>query len=140
MRQAPTGGPAKNASRKTGQTGRPGRRGGPSTATVRNETRAGLVFVKGGFRFFRPKFVLSPFMSQSVSAAAPHIQPATLKDIPTIMALAEATWEPTYRFIISKEQLEYMYRVIYTPASLRRQMQEQQHTFLVDYVDEKPAG
>ena len=73
-------------------------------------------------------------MSQSVSAAAPRIQPATLKDIPTIMALAEATWEPTYRFIISKEQLEYMYRVIYTPASLRRQMQEQGHTFLVAYV------
>ena len=79
-------------------------------------------------------------MSQSVSAAAPRIQPATLKDIPTIVALAEATWEPTYRFIISKEQLEYMYRVIYTPASLRRQMQEQGHTFLVAYVDERPAG
>ena len=79
-------------------------------------------------------------MSQSVSTAAPRIQPATLKDIPTIMALAEATWEPTYRFIISKEQLEYMYRVIYTPASLRRQMQEQKHTFLVAYIGDQPAG
>ena len=79
-------------------------------------------------------------MSSPISAAQPRIQPATLKDIPTIMALAEATWEPTYRFIISKEQLEYMYRVIYTPASLKRQMQEQQHTFLVAYVDEHPAG
>lgn len=79
-------------------------------------------------------------MSQPVPTALPRIQPATLKDIPTIMALAEATWEPTYRFIISKEQLEYMYRVIYTPASLKRQMQEQHHTFLVAYVEEQPAG
>lgn len=79
-------------------------------------------------------------MSQPISSALPRIQPATLRDIPVIMALAEATWEPTYRFIISKEQLEYMYRVIYTPASLKRQMQEQHHTFLVAYVDEQPAG
>ena len=79
-------------------------------------------------------------MSLPISAAPPRIQPATLKDIPTIMALAEATWEPTYRFIISKEQLEYMYRVIYTPASLRRQMQQEHHTFLVAYVDERPVG
>ena len=79
-------------------------------------------------------------MSQPISATEPRIQPATLKDIPTIMALAEATWEPTYRFIISKEQLEYMYRVIYTPASLKRQMQEQRHTFLVAYVEDHAAG
>ncbi|MCA8829125.1 GNAT family N-acetyltransferase [Hymenobacter pini] len=75
-------------------------------------------------------------------AAAPsvRIQPATLADIPTIVALAEATWEPTYRFIISKEQIEYMYRVIYTPASLQKQISEQGHTFLLVYVDEQPAG
>ncbi|RZK89916.1 MAG: GNAT family N-acetyltransferase, partial [Hymenobacter sp.] len=51
-------------------------------------------------------------MSASVPAApaAPlHIQLATEQDIPTIITLAEATWEPTYRFIISKEQIEYMY-------------------------------
>lgn len=79
------------------------------------------------------------------SAAAPpatplHIQPATEQDIPTIIELAEATWEPTYRFIISKEQIDYMYRVIYTPASLRRQMREQHHQFLLAYVDGHPSG
>jgi GNAT superfamily N-acetyltransferase len=76
----------------------------------------------------------------SAPATAPRIEPATLKDIPTIIKLAEATWEPTYRFIISREQIEYMYRVIYTPASLKRQMSEQQHTFLLAYVDGEPAG
>ena len=79
--------------------------------------------------------------SASSAAAAPvRIVPAALKDIPAIIALAEATWEPTYRFIISKEQIDYMYRVIYTPASLRRQMQDEHHTFLVAHHDGTPAG
>ncbi|MCC3158370.1 GNAT family N-acetyltransferase [Hymenobacter sp. 15J16-1T3B] len=75
------------------------------------------------------------------SVAAPvTIQPATAADIPLIIELAEATWEPTYRFIISKEQIEYMYRVIYTPASLARQMQDEGHRFLLVYYDGHPAG
>ena len=78
--------------------------------------------------------------SPAAPAPAILIQPATERDIPTIVQLAEATWEPTYRFIISKEQLEYMYRVIYTPVSLRRQMREQHHQFLLASVDGQPAG
>ncbi|QIX62600.1 GNAT family N-acetyltransferase [Hymenobacter lutimineralis] len=74
------------------------------------------------------------------AAAAITIQPATLADIPTIISLAEATWEPTYRFIISREQIEYMYRVIYTPASLQRQMADEGHTFLLLLADGHPAG
>jgi ribosomal protein S18 acetylase RimI-like enzyme len=79
--------------------------------------------------------------SASAASAAPlRIKPATEQDIPTIIELAEATWEPTYRYIISKEQLDYMYRVIYTPASVLRQMREQQHTYLLAYVDDQPSG
>jgi ribosomal protein S18 acetylase RimI-like enzyme len=76
----------------------------------------------------------------AIPATPLHIQPATEQDIPTIIGLAEATWEPTYRFIISKEQIDYMYRVIYTPASLRRQMRDQHHTFLLAYVEGQPSG
>ena len=79
-------------------------------------------------------------MTPDAPTAPPRIEPATLKDIPTIIQLAEATWEPTYRFIISGEQLEYMYRVIYSPAALKRQMAEQQHSFLLAYVGGEPAG
>ena len=79
-------------------------------------------------------------MISDAPAAPPRIEPATLTDIPTIIRLAEATWEPTYRFIISEEQLEYMYRVIYSPAALKRQMAEQHHVFLVAYVANEPAG
>ncbi|KUG09896.1 GNAT family N-acetyltransferase [Solirubrum puertoriconensis] len=74
------------------------------------------------------------------AAATVAIQPATLADIPTIIELAEATWEPTYRFIISREQIEYMYRVIYTPASLERQMTDEGHRFLVLHCEGHPAG
>ncbi|MBO0360187.1 GNAT family N-acetyltransferase [Hymenobacter sp. BT186] len=74
------------------------------------------------------------------ASAAIAIRPADLADIPTIIQLAEATWEPTYRFIISKEQIDYMYRVIYTPASLQRQMTDDQHTFLLLLTDDQPAG
>ena len=79
-------------------------------------------------------------MTSDAPVAPPRIEPAALKDIPTIIQLAEATWEPTYRFIISAEQIEYMYRVIYTPASLKRQMAEQHHSFLLAYVAGEPAG
>ncbi|MDQ2769257.1 MAG: GNAT family N-acetyltransferase [Bacteroidota bacterium] len=79
-------------------------------------------------------------MTSDAPAAPPRIEPAAVQDIATIIRLAEATWEPTYRFIISEEQLEYMYRVIYSPAALKRQMQEQQHVFLVAWVEGEPAG
>ncbi|HEX8659816.1 MAG TPA: GNAT family N-acetyltransferase [Hymenobacter sp.] len=79
-------------------------------------------------------------MTPDAPTAPPRIEPATLNDIPTIIQLAEATWEPTYRFIISGEQLEYMYRVIYSPAALKRQMAEQRHSFLLAYVAGEPAG
>ncbi|MBC6988453.1 GNAT family N-acetyltransferase [Hymenobacter sp. BT491] len=78
-------------------------------------------------------------MSPSDTASI-TVQPATVADIPTIIRLAEATWEPTYRFIISKEQIDYMYRVIYTPASLQRQMTDEGHTFLLLYADGQPTG
>jgi ribosomal protein S18 acetylase RimI-like enzyme len=74
------------------------------------------------------------------ASAAITIRPADLADIPTIIQLAEATWEPTYRFIISKEQIDYMYRVIYTPASLQRQMTDDQHTFLLLFTEDQPVG
>ncbi|MGY3089506.1 GNAT superfamily N-acetyltransferase [Hymenobacter sp. UYAg731] len=79
-------------------------------------------------------------MTSDAPTAPPRIEPATLNDIPTIIQLAEATWEPTYRFIISEEQLEYMYRVIYSPAALKRQMEEQHHVFLLARVEGEPAG
>lgn len=67
------------------------------------------------------------------------IRTATTSDIPTIKKLAEATWEPTYKAIISKEQIDYMFEVIYTSEALQQQMQDGQ-TFLLLYEQEEPLG
>ena len=68
-----------------------------------------------------------------------HIRTATASDVPTIAALATATWEPTYKLILSKEQIDYMFGVIYTSEALQQQMQDGQ-TFLLLYEGETPLG
>jgi diamine N-acetyltransferase len=67
------------------------------------------------------------------------IREATTTDIPIIHKLAEAIWEPTYRPILSREQIEYMFEVIYTQEALERQMLEGQ-TFLLLYDGADPIG
>ncbi|MBX0335269.1 GNAT family N-acetyltransferase [Pontibacter sp. HSC-14F20] len=64
---------------------------------------------------------------------------ASLSDIPLIHQLARATWEPTYRAILSQEQIEYMFEVIYTYEALERQMQENQ-TFILLQDSLEPIG
>ncbi len=68
------------------------------------------------------------------------VKQATSDDIPNILDVAKATWEPTYREILSKTQIDFMYDEIYTPASLENQMSEQEHTFLILYKGDLPAG
>ncbi|MDX5481607.1 MAG: GNAT family N-acetyltransferase [Hymenobacteraceae bacterium] len=67
------------------------------------------------------------------------IRTATPADIPTVKALAEATWEPTYRSILTREQIDYMFGVIYTEQALQEQMKQGQ-TFLLLYEGEQPIG
>ncbi|NDK55026.1 GNAT family N-acetyltransferase [Pontibacter fetidus] len=67
------------------------------------------------------------------------IRTATIADIPTIKKLAEATWEPTYKTILTKEQIDYMFEVIYTSKALENQMQDGQ-TFLLLFEEEIPLG
>ena len=67
------------------------------------------------------------------------IREATPADIPTINQLAAAIWEPTYSPILSREQIDYMFQVIYTHEALQQQMQEGQ-TFLILYEGEEPLG
>ncbi|MCX2740072.1 GNAT family N-acetyltransferase [Pontibacter anaerobius] len=74
-----------------------------------------------------------------MSSTSYHIRQATTFDLHTLMQLAEATWEPTYHSILSKEQIDYMFEVIYSAESLERQMQEGQ-TFLLLNEGEQPVG
>lgn len=68
------------------------------------------------------------------------IRDANIDDINTIGFLAYQVWPVTYRDILSLDQLQYMLNLIYSPASLHRQMtQEQQHFFLAE-LDNEPVG
>ncbi|MCF0069272.1 GNAT family N-acetyltransferase [Dyadobacter sp. CY261] len=64
---------------------------------------------------------------------------ASVEDIPTIITIQENTWEPTYRDILSKEQIDYMFEKIYSSGSLTEQMQDGQH-FLILTSDGVPVG
>lgn len=52
------------------------------------------------------------------------VNKATVADIPLIRQLTFAIWPQTYSHIISKEQVAYMLEMMYSPASLQKQMQE----------------
>jgi GNAT superfamily N-acetyltransferase len=74
------------------------------------------------------------------NATGVFVKKATPDDIPAILDVAKATWEPTYREILSKTQIDFMYDEIYTPASLENQMHELEHTFLILYKGDLPIG
>ncbi|TXK37991.1 GNAT family N-acetyltransferase [Pontibacter qinzhouensis] len=67
------------------------------------------------------------------------IRTATEADITAIKQLADATWEPTYRHILSQEQIAYMFSKIYTEEALLEQMQAGQ-TFLLLQEQNEPIG
>lgn len=69
-----------------------------------------------------------------------QIRKAEKADVPVIIELAKATWEPTYRDILSKAQLEFMFNEMYSPASLETQMTILGHIFLILYIQGKPSG
>ena len=65
---------------------------------------------------------------------------ADLDDINTIGFLAQQIWPSTYGEIISSQQLDYMLNLFYSPASLKRQMKEEKHRFLILEEDDEPIG
>jgi GNAT superfamily N-acetyltransferase len=65
---------------------------------------------------------------------------ADLEDINTIGFLAQQIWPKAYQEILSPAQLRYMLNLFYSPVSLKRQMVEDKHTFLIAEEDEDPMG
>ncbi|MDP2412331.1 GNAT family N-acetyltransferase [Daejeonella sp.] len=51
-----------------------------------------------------------------------RIRKATVQDIPVISELAEKIWWPSYRNIISDEQISFMLKDMYSEESLKEQM------------------
>lgn len=67
------------------------------------------------------------------------IRKATTDDCELINALALQVWEPTYGTILSREQLDYMFDMMYSVCSLREQMTGG-HQYFIAYNDGEPCG
>jgi diamine N-acetyltransferase len=65
---------------------------------------------------------------------------ATPEDWPAIQKIAYNTWPHTFGAVMSKEQIDYMLELIYNEQSLKEQMVEKNHQFLLALKDETPLG
>ena len=68
-----------------------------------------------------------------------RVKKAGFEDIPLIRQLTFATWPQTYSSLLSKEQVDYMLEMMYSPASLQKQM-EDGSIFIIVYDDKLPVG
>ena len=68
------------------------------------------------------------------------IRKATTDDCLLIRNLASQIWEPTYGSILSREQLDYMFEMMYAPESILNQMDKLHHEFFIIYKDGEPSG
>lgn len=65
---------------------------------------------------------------------------ATIEDAGLIRELASQVWGHTYRHILSPDQLDYMFDMMYSIPSLQQQMGPQQHRFFIACCDGMPCG
>lgn len=68
-----------------------------------------------------------------------NIRYATTEDISLIRELTFKVWPQTYAAIISKEQIDYMLEMMYSEASLQKQMDEGCR-FIIASEKEDPVG
>ena len=62
------------------------------------------------------------------------------EQIDTIQSLAHQTWQIAYKDILSPDQMAYMLELIYSKESLRLQIEEKHHQFIIAYDNDEPAG
>lgn len=64
------------------------------------------------------------------------LRKATLEDIPLIQEIAEEAWRPTYGYILTEEQTQYMIPMMYASEVLQKQIE----IFSILEIDEKGMG
>jgi GNAT superfamily N-acetyltransferase len=62
------------------------------------------------------------------------------KSFAIIREIAKTTWDATYTFILSKEQLDYMYVMMYSEAALNEQQFTKKHHFILAKENENYLG
>jgi len=66
--------------------------------------------------------------------------PAQEKDIPEIAELAAVIWNQHYPSIISRDQIDYMLKMMYSAESLSEQISKKRHLFYFIQKDKKNSG
>lgn len=69
-----------------------------------------------------------------------HIRLATLLDVDHIHGVAVDTWEPTYRAIISQEQISTMFEDLLSKDAIRRQIEHKEGTYVLALEDDQAVG
>jgi len=65
---------------------------------------------------------------------------ATPNDIGAICGIARKTWFITYKAILSKEQLDYMFEMMYSKTALKHQLIDKKQVFYIAYISDEPLG
>lgn len=65
---------------------------------------------------------------------------AQQSDLHIVNDLALQIWEPTYKEILSTEQLGYMFEMMYSVENLEKQLLQLNHKFFIFYLNDKPVG
>jgi len=68
-----------------------------------------------------------------------NIRDATKEDIPLLRDLCFRIWPQTYAEILTREKIDYMLDLMYSPASLENQM-DKGSQFVFVYDDDEPVG
>jgi N-acetylglutamate synthase-like GNAT family acetyltransferase len=69
-----------------------------------------------------------------------EIKKATITDISLIREITFRVWPQTYASILSQEQIDYMLEMMYSEASLQKQMTQDACQFIIVYEDGNPVG
>ena len=69
-----------------------------------------------------------------------QIRNADRTDVHVISTLAHAIWPETYGSILGQDQLQYMLRMMYSEESLKKQMEEEDHHFLLALMNAETVG
>jgi GNAT superfamily N-acetyltransferase len=60
--------------------------------------------------------------------------------VPEIIRLANISWKPTYKDILSAPQMDYMMQLLYSANTLHQQITQEQHQFILAMDDEGNIG
>lgn len=69
-----------------------------------------------------------------------NFRKATIDDCPLINSIASQIWAPTYRHLMSPQQLAYMFDMMYAPSSLHRAMTDGGQNFLIFSHEGRDVG